>query len=129
MKQIISILVMTSMVMLAGCSKDDDFDINLVYGKWRITHLEQGGKYVDVNELGFEPTYAIFHTDGTYEGYGELGNGYGTFTFNGKTLITYVDDSEYIRYQILSLADMDCELRMSKPGYSETFKIKCRKQQ
>ena len=134
MKQTISILILVSMIMFAGCSKEDDkFDINLVYGKWRITHLEQNGKYVDVTtpegQANFSPTYAIFHTDGTYEGYGELGNGSGTFTFDGKTLITYVDNAEYIRYQILSLANMDCEVRMSKVGYSETFKAKCRKQQ
>lgn len=136
MKKILSILILISSFLFSGCSDDDnkfDYDINLLIGKWRVTHVEQkNGSYLDVTttiaESVFDATYATFYSDGTYSGTGEFGDGFGTYEAEGKTIITYVQNEEYLRYDILNLNETECELRMYEDGYDVSIKIKCKKQ-
>ena len=125
-------------LLFVGCSKDDDiknfeYDLNLLYGKWRITHVEQiNGSYLNVTssvaESVFKPTYSTFYSDGTYSGSGEFGNGSGTFKAESKTIITYVDGQEYLRYDVLMLSESNAELKMYEKGNATSVKIKVAKQ-
>ncbi|MDR2009949.1 MAG: lipocalin family protein [Bacteroidales bacterium] len=137
MKKMFSMLMLVSVILFSGCSDDDDngfdYDVNLLIGKWRVTHVEQkDGSYFDVTssiaESVFEPTYATFNSNGTYSGSGEFGNGSGTYTAVGKTIITKVGGDEYLRYDVLALSGNECELKMYEKGDDASLKIKCKKQ-
>lgn len=127
-------IALACMLALAGCSKEEgtgfDYDVNLLYGKWRVTHVMQNtGSYLDVTtsvaESVFEPTYATFNSDGTYSGSGEFGNGSGTYKAVGKTIVTYIGGEEYLRYNIVSLSGTKAELEMyENDAPSETLSIK-----
>jgi hypothetical protein len=136
MKKAVFLLLMIATI-LSGCSKDEntsfDFDINLLYGTWRVTHVMQSnGTYFDVTtnvgESVFEPTYAIFNADGSYSGSGEFGTGSGTYTAIGKTITTFVSGKEYLKYDVVSLTGTTAELIMSETGSTSTLKIKVTKQ-
>lgn len=138
MKRILFVTLCLVMV-LSGCSKDDDqsfdYDIDLLVGKWRVTHIEsdeRDGTYLNViDEPGaslFEPTYATFNSNGTYSGEGFFGNGSGTYSTSGKTIITYIEGSEYLRYDVLTLSGTNAELKMYESKGSNSIKIKCKKQ-
>jgi hypothetical protein len=125
--------------LITGCSKGDertfDYDIDLLIGTWRITHLEsdaRDGTYFSVIDEPyasvFEPTYATFNSNGTYTGKGYFGNGSGTYIAAGKTITTYVGEEEYLKYDVLSLSGTDAELRMYESGGNNSIRIKCQKQ-
>lgn len=131
------ITCMIAGIAFVGCSKDNsskfDYDLDLLYGTWRMTHIMQSnGDYFDVTtpvgEIAFEPTYATFNPDGTYSGHGEFGNGSGTYSASGKTITTYVDGEEYLKYYVLSLDGSNAELELSMTGSESTLKIKVAKQ-
>lgn len=63
-----------------------------------------------------------FKPDGTYYGSGYLGNGSGTYTAEGKTIITYINGKEFVRYTVKSLTANSAELSMSIDG--ETIEVK-----
>ena len=137
MKKLILLSLAVCMLAFAGCSKDDepkfDYDLALLYGKWRITHVMQNtGNYLDVTttvaEQVFNPTYATFNSDGTYSGSGEFGNGSGTYKTAGKTIITYVGGEEYLWYDVLSLTGTNAELKMYEKGDDASILIKVEKQ-
>ena len=124
-------------IAIVGCSKDNsskfDYDLDLLYGTWRITHVMQSnGHYLNVTsslaESVFEPTYATFNPDGTYSGRGEFGNGFGTYTTAGRTITTYVDGEEYLKYDVLSLNGSEAELEVYQTGSEGAIKIKVAKQ-
>lgn len=123
----------------SGCSKDDelqngfDYPLETLYGTWRVTHVEQkDGTMFDITtstaERFFEPTYATFNDDGTYSGRGYFGNGSGTYKAQGKTITCFVDGTEYLKYDVLSLSGTQCELKMYESGSTSSIKIRCRKQ-
>lgn len=138
MKKILLLLAIVLPLVFAGCSKDDkdpafDYEISLLHGKWRVTHVMQSdGEYLDVTtslaERVFKPTYATFNADGSYTGTGEFGDGSGTFKAIGKTITTYVNGSEYLKYDVVSLNGTNAELTMRETGQSATLKIKVAKQ-
>ena len=127
-----------ALVALVACKKEEstgfDYDLNLLYGTWRVTHVMQSnGSWFNVTteiaESVFEPTYATFNSNGTFSGSGELGNGSGTWTATGKTIITRVGGEEYLRYDVLSLSGTVAELEMyenDKP--SSRMKVRVEKQ-
>jgi hypothetical protein len=135
MKRVIFILAVLPL-LFAGCSKDEepakfDYDLNLLYGEWRVSHIwSADGDYVDVTSgfmlLIFEPTYATFNPNGTYSGSGHYGDGSGTYTAVGKTITTYISGQEFVKYDVIGLSGSTCELRMYGSGYNT--KIKCKKQ-
>jgi len=51
--------------------------------------------------------YANFKSDGTYIGWGSLGNGTETWKLKGNTLTTYVDGEVYIIYKNITLNGND----------------------
>lgn len=122
-----------------SCKKDDpkpaafEYSLGAIHGTWRITHIEtKDGKMFDVTtpiaEKNIAPTYATFNADGTYSGRGYFGEGKGTYKASGKTITCYIDGTEFMRYDVLSLDGNTCELRMYKPGSELSIKIRCKKQ-
>lgn len=82
-----------------------------LYGTWNISEnkvLESTPYY----PWEFAKTSATFNSDGTYKGKGVYGNGSGTYTVNGNTITTYVDDEVYIVYTLISLKDDVAELKL-----------------
>lgn len=139
-KILITALAIIGMVFaFSGCSKDDepqngfDYPLETLYGTWRVTHVEQkDGTMFDVTtsvaEKVFKPTYATFNVDGTYSGRGYFGNGAGTYKALGKTITCFIDGTEYLKYDVLSLSGTQCELKMYESGSTSSIKIRCKKQ-
>ena len=139
-KILITAIAIIGMVFaFSGCSKDDepqngfDYPLETLYGTWRVTHVEQkDGTMFDVTtsvaEMVFKPTYATFNVDGTYSGRGFFGNGSGTYKAKGKTITCFIDGTEYLKYDVLSLSGTQCELKMYKSGSTSSIKIRCKKQ-
>lgn len=135
MKKFFTLMLITLMVV--SCEKDEkvdssfNYDIDLLYGTWRVTHVEQSdGSFLDVTtsvaQNFFEPTYATFKSDGTYSGKGFFGNGSGTYKTSGNTITTYVENEVYLMYDVVSLNAGECQLVMRDD--SGSMKIKCKKQ-
>lgn len=134
MKKIILLFAMISFVF-TSCSKDDDnndfkYDVNTLIGKWRVTEVQSDGKWIDVattiGESVFKPTYATFNKNGTFYGEGFFGTGSGTYKTENSTIICYIDGDEYLRYDVISLSDNKCELKMYDNEGSAA--VRCTKQ-
>lgn len=137
MKKYLVLFLAVVTLLCVGCKKDDepDFNYNLeqIYGKWRITALlQEDGSWFNVTssfaEKYFEPTYATFYENGKYYGSGFFGDGWGTWKAKGNTLYTYVDGDEYLQYEIVSLEGINAHLIIREEGSSSTIEIKCVKQ-
>lgn len=134
MKKLLILTTLLCTLLFIGCSKDDDpkfnYDLNTLYGKWKITHLYVTDGYIDVSTYPgntiVPATYATFKADGTYSGSGYFGNGSGTYKAVGNAVTCYIEGKEYARYDVITLSGNNCELTMSM-GSSST-KIKCQKQ-
>lgn len=122
-----------------SCKKDNsdpqrfEYSLETLHGTWRITHIEtKEGAMFDITtsiaEMSIEPTYATFNSDGTYSGRGYFGNGKGTYRAVGKTITCYIDGTEFMKYDVLSLNGNTCELRMHKSGSALTLRVRCQKQ-
>ena len=126
MKKLFLLTAIIGFVM-CGCKKDkDELDVNQLHGKWKVTHVEIDGSY---QSWLLTSTYITFYSDGSYYGSGYFGTGSGTYKVAGKTVITYVGNSEYYRYDVLSLSSNNAELKMydnDKP--SSSIKIRVSKQ-
>jgi len=111
-------------LVITSCNKDDkdkfDYDINLLHGTWRVTHLEMSTGW-STWLLG--RTTATFNPNGTYSGAGYFGTGSGTYKATGKTVITYIGGDEFYRYDVISLSATNAELRMYEKG-TEGIKIR-----
>lgn len=134
-----AIAIVGVVLAFSGCSNDDepqngfDFPLETLYGTWRVTHVEQkDGTMFDITTYAAErvikPTYATFNADGTYSGRGYFGNGSGTYKTKGKTITCFVDGTEYLKYDVLSLSGTQCELKMYESGSTSSTKIRCKKQ-
>lgn len=124
-----TLMVAILSVGFASCSKDDDADDfnypkETLYGTWKMSEVKMSetGSYVS---WPMQATSATFNSDGTYSGRGYFGNGSGTYTAKGNTITTYVEGQVYLVYTVLSLTGSTAELKMTKPGSSETLWIKC----
>ena len=126
-------------ILPSSCKKDEpapqrfEYAIETLHGTWRITHVEsKDGSMFDVTtpiaEKTIQPTYATFNADGTYSGRGYFGEGSGTYKASGKTITCYIDGTEFMKYDVLSLSGNTCELRMSKLGSDLSLRIRCKKQ-
>lgn len=134
MKKFLSMtLLFTAMFLtLSSCSKDDDdfdYPMDTLYGTWEGISINIDGSWTDITEYPFTKfAFSIkFNSDGTYTGKGYFGNGSGTYTAKGKTIITYVDGKEYLRYDIKSLTNNVAELSMTVEGSGESLIVKVRK--
>lgn len=130
MKKLLFVMAMIlPMFVFVACSNEDeskfDYDIDLLVGTWVVTEVDLGNGYMD---WMLERTSATFNANGTYSGRGYFGNGNGTYKAEGKTIITYVNDKEYIRYDVMQLSGNTCELRMYMTGSDDDIMLKCRKE-
>jgi hypothetical protein len=124
-------------LVLCSCSKDDDlsfnYDKSLLYGKWRVTEIEQNdGSYLDVTssiaEKVFKPTYMVIKENGTYDSWGEFGNGSGTYKAEGSKVYTFIDGEEYLYYDIVSLSDKKAHVYMREKESDSSIGLKLTKQ-
>lgn len=135
MKKFLSMtLLLTAMFLtFSSCSNDDDdefdFPMETLYGTWEGTSINTDGSWTDITEYPFTSfAFSIkFNSDGTYTGRGYFGNGSGTYTAKGKTIITYVNGKEYFRYEVKSLSGNIAELSMTVDGSKDAIDIKVRK--
>lgn len=126
MKKIL-LLVFTMIVVLSGCSNDDEgskfnYDLNLLYGTWEVTHIAG----LPISMVTSKTTTATFNTDGTYSGKGYFGVGTGTYKAEGNVISCYIDGDLYAMYEVLDLDGITCELSMSMGG-EDKINIKCKK--
>lgn len=134
MKKFLSMtLLLTAMFLtFSSCSDDeDDFDypMEVLYGTWEGIAVNIDGSWTDITEYPFTKfAFSIkFNSDGSYTGRGYFGNGSGTYTAKGKTIITYIDGKEYFRYEVKSLSGNIAELSMTAEGSGEAIGIKVEK--
>ena len=115
MKKFILLLAVATLAF-ASCSKDDDgigqfdFDKELLYGSWAVTHWGD-------HPWNFEATSNTFYRDGTYFGTGIWGTGSGTYKVAGRRITTYVDGEMFMYYDVISIEGKTCVLL---PGNSIT---------
>lgn len=117
MKKILFFMALLPMLILSSCSNDDDFDypMDAIYGTWDVTDIKVEGKWYDITTYPYTK-YAMsisFKSDGSYYGKGYFGNGSGTYTAKGKTIITYINGKEFAVYTVKSLSDKNAELTMT----------------
>ena len=135
MRKFILLTLLALPLFLVSCSSDDesdfDYDLEALYGTWRITHMNTGSGYVNITTADvitpIAPTYATFNSDGTYSGRGVFGDGSGTYKAKGKRITCYIEGVEYVHYDVISLTGNACELTMVIMA-SEGINIKCEKQ-
>ena len=126
------LLAVTGLVFMS-CDKDDDDDfdypMDTLYGSWEGISINVNGGWVNITEYPYTKfAFSIrFNSDGTYSGRGYFGNGSGTYTAKGKTIITYVNGKEYLRYEVRSLSNNIAELSMTVDGSGETLEVKAKK--
>lgn len=135
MKKFLSMTLLLTAIFLtfSSCSNDDDdefdFPMETLYGTWEGISINTDGSWTDITQYPFtEFAFSIkFNSDGTYTGRGYFGNGSGTYTAKGKTIITYVNGKEYFRYEVKSLSGNIAELSMTVDGSKDAIDIKVRK--
>ena len=146
MKKFLSMtLLFTAMFLtFSACSSDDETNYPDITGSWSkisetpgeyISSYREGisinvnGGWVNITEYPYTKfAFSIkFNSDGTYSGRGYFGNGSGTYTAKGKTIITYVNGKEYLRYEVKSLSNNIAELSMTVDGSGETLEVKAMK--
>lgn len=134
MKKLFSMTLLFTVMflMFSGCSSDgDDFDypMDTLYGSWEGVSINLNEGWVNITEYPYTRfAFSIrFNSDGTYSGRGYFGNEYGTYTAKGKTIITYVNGKEYLRYEVKSLSNNIAELSMTVDGSGENLEIKAKK--
>ena len=128
----IMIAVVFSSVAFSSCSSDDDedkygFTKADVVGTWETTAIQTSDGYrVDLTSFLYydKRAYAKFNGDGTYRGWGALGNGTGTWVLKGNSLITYVNGKVYITYTNIVLNGDEMSGTMSDNSTSINFKAK-----
>ena len=131
MKKIYSIfafvLLTTCIFSLTSCSSDDEDGLSTsdVVGTWMTTSIESSdGKWVDLTNKLYARlrAYATFNSDGTYVGWGSLGNGTGTWKIKGNKVTTYVDGEVFIIYSDIVLEGDVMSGKMSQGESSLNFK-------
>ena len=121
MKKFLSMtLLFTAMFLtFSACSSDDDdfdYPMDTLYGSWEGISINVNGGWVNITEYPYTKfAFSIsFNSDGTY-------------TAKGKTIITYVNGKEYLRYEVKSLSNNIAELSMTVDGSGETLEVKAKK--
>lgn len=108
-------------ISLQSCSKDEVSKKDVI-GTWKLSEVStDDGK--TFTKWPFVTTIATFKENGTYIGKGYFGNGEGTWNLEGNTLKTYVDDKEYIKYEVIELSGSTATLKISVKNSS--IQVKC----
>lgn len=92
--------------------------MDVLYGTWQGTDVKTQNGWVNIENSYFSDVqFSItFYEDGSYYGRGYFGNGAGTYTASGKTIVTYVNGKEYYRYDVISLEGDRAHLLMYHKG-------------
>lgn len=128
--KILLIISIVSILFLSSCKKDEtskfDYPMETLYGIWEGTTMYVNDKWIDINKYPYtEFAFSIrFNSDGTYYGSGYFGSGKGTYTAEGKTIITYINGQEYARYTVKSLDHNQSELTMMMGASTMDIKVK-----
>ena len=123
-------LLVATVIGISSCSDDDskfDYPMDTLCGTWEVTDIKANGTWYDITQYPYTK-FAMsisFKDDGSYYGKGYLGNGSGTYTAEGKTIITYISGKEFVRYTVKSLSKNDAELTMTADD--ESIDIKAHK--
>lgn len=120
--------------LFLGCSNDEDeISKKDLLGTWVVQSVEtEKGDKLDlthsyvIREYG--KTYATFYGDGSYKGGGFFGNGKGTYKTKGKTVITYIEGTEYFSYDIQEMTSTKSTLKMYRAAENGYFILKCIKE-
>ena len=121
-------IIATLTLGFVSCSDDDKDEPSTsdIVGTWKLSEVStDNSTYI---AWPYKTTTATFNSNGTYSGYGYFGNGSGTWKQKGKTITTYVDGEEFIKYDVITLSTSTCTLKMSMTGSSSVLYIKCIKQ-
>ncbi len=134
MKKFLSMtLLLTAMFLtFSACSSEDDefnYPMETLYGTWEGVEIKTGGDWINITEYPYTKfAFSIrFNSDGSYVGRGYFGNGSGTYTAKGNTIITYVNGKEYLRYEVKTLRGNVAELTMTEEDSTGSIDIKARK--
>lgn len=97
-----------------------------VIGSWQAVQLklEESGEYA---AWPYEETFATFCEDGTYRGEGHFGSGKGTYIIIENSLITSIEGSPYITYQVTSLENEVAEMRITLHDYNQHLWLRCQR--
>lgn len=96
---------------------DFDYNIEMLYGKWRATSVE--GVYdepIDLTDPVIEqlvkPTYVSFDNKGVYTTEGILGNGTGRYATKDKTIYTLVGE-ESLDFEMTALSALSAKIELN----------------
>lgn len=123
------VVLLCGFFLFTACQKEPAFDypMETLYGTWEGTDVKTSNGWVNIESSYYSDVqFSItFYEDGSYRGRGYFGNGTGTYTASGKTIVTYVDGKEYYRYDVISLVGNRGHLRMYHQGetMAETSEI------
>ena len=126
------LMVAIMSIALISCSKDDedsfDYPMEQLYGRWKATTIKVDNKWYDVTTYPYTRfgMSITFYENGKFYGTGYLGTGSGTYKVKGKTITTYLDNKEYIKYTVQSLSSSEAHLIMSMGN--ESLEIMAKKQ-
>jgi|LSQX01.3.fsa_nt_gb hypothetical protein len=95
---------------------DFDYDINLLYGKWRAATLEglPGGS-IDLMSPYATPTYLTFNEKGGLVSEGYLGNGTGRYSTKDKTIHTLID-LKRLDFEVTTLTAETTKIKLNPKG-------------
>ena len=114
------LVLLCSIFLFTACQKESTFDypMDVLYGTWQGTDVKTQNGWVNIENSYFSDVqFSItFYEDGSYYGRGYFGNGAGTYTASGKTIVTYVNGKEYYRYDVISLEGDRAHLLMYHKG-------------
>ena len=117
-------LLLATLLTFTACSNDDKDEptLNDIVGTWKLSQVsgDEGKTFI---AWPYETTTASFKSDGTYSGKGYFGNGSGTWKQKGKTITTYINGQEFIKYEVKELTSSTCTLVMKANDAS--LWIKC----
>lgn len=93
---------------------DFDYDIKMLYGKWRATRLEGEGvpnTPIDLTNPFAKATYITFDKNGVLLTEGYLGNGKGRYATKDKLIVTAVD-GEVVSFEMLELNEATAKIEI-----------------
>lgn len=135
MKKSLLISTTSQILMLflfASCSKSSTKEIeetlsyeSQLIGIWKLDSIQYHNSMIPFTE---EDTYAVFHKDSTYEGYGYFGNGAGTWKYLDKRISCLIDNEMFAEYTILTLNPSRAYLKVYLFQSNLTLNLICKKQ-
>lgn len=132
---LLAVITVGLSTVFTSCSSDDDenkfdYPMETVYGTWETSAVKlKNGNWIDITSWLYASyrAKATFYSDGTYTGSGALGNGSGTYTAKGRTIVTYVNGKEYIRYDIDYISKDGTEMQGTMSDKSSSLEFRARK--